>query len=242
MRNLTRKKCLFAVKETQKSNKTFSTIARQLHCDRRTVSRIVAHFNETGLLNEGQRPGRPTSLTEGQQRSLDKYISKNPTATANQLSSVIYNKFNIRISERTLQRYRRDLGFFSTNTTNQSQTNTNSSRETSFICTSHLGPHVHKCRRYAAAQDKLRSHWTVSVRQWFDDNGLKLLDWPAHSPEFNAIEYVWHLLKETVKTAQPKSQAELEAVVDQACHLISQKVIQGCISHISTLLKEEASN
>ncbi|CAF3770573.1 unnamed protein product [Rotaria sp. Silwood1] len=213
MRNLTRKKCLFAVKETQKSNKTFSTIARQLHCDRRTVSRIVAHFNETGLLNEGQRPGRPTSLTEGQQRSLDKYISKNPTATANQLSSVIYNKFNIRISERTLQRY-----------------------------PSHLGPHVHKCRRYAAAQDKLRSHWTVSVRQWFDDNGLKLLDWPAHSPEFNAIEYVWHLLKETVKTAQPKSQAELEAVVDQACHLISQKVIQGCISHISTLLKEEASN
>ncbi|CAF4636912.1 unnamed protein product [Rotaria sp. Silwood1] len=103
----------------------------------------------------------------------------------------------------------------------------------SHTTTSHLGPHVHKCRRYAVAQDKLRSHWAKLVRQWFNDHGLKLLDWPPHSPEFNAIENVWHSLKETVKTAQPKTQAELEVAVDQACHLIS---------HVSTLIKEEASN
>ncbi|CAF1434453.1 unnamed protein product [Rotaria sp. Silwood1] len=101
------------------------------------------------------------------------------------------------------------------------------------LLASHLGPHVHKCRRYAVAQDKLRSHWAKLVRQWFNDHGLKLLDWPPHSPEFNAIENVWHSLKETVKTAQPKTQAELEVAVDQACHLIS---------HVSTLIKEEASN
>ncbi|CAF3425200.1 unnamed protein product, partial [Rotaria sp. Silwood2] len=58
------------------------------------------------------------------------------------------------------------------------------------LLASHLGPHVHKYRRYAVAQDKLRSHWTASVRQWFDDYGLKLLDWPANSSEFDAIEYV----------------------------------------------------
>ncbi|CAF1628035.1 unnamed protein product, partial [Didymodactylos carnosus] len=55
---------------------------------------------------------------------------------------------------------------------------------------SHLGPHVHKCRRYAVAQDRLRSHWAKPARQWFEDCGLRLLDWPPHSPEFNAIEYV----------------------------------------------------
>jgi len=109
------------------------------------------------------------------------------------------------------------------------------------LLASHLGPQVHKYRRYYVAQDKLRSHWGKSVRRWFDDHSLKLLDWPSHSPEYNAIEYVWHSLKETVRSAQPTTQAELEAAVDQACHLISQKVIQGWISHISTLLKEEAS-
>jgi transposase len=112
MRNLTREECLFAVKEAQKPNKTFSTIARQLHCDRRTISRIVARFNETGLLTEKEKPGRPTSLTEEQQKSLGKYISKNPTATSNQLSSYILDEFDIRVSERTLQRYRRALGFY----------------------------------------------------------------------------------------------------------------------------------
>ncbi|CAF4642763.1 unnamed protein product [Rotaria sp. Silwood1] len=277
MRNLTRKKCLFAVKETQKSNKTFSTIARQLHCDRRTVSRIVAHFNETGLLNEGQRPGRPTSLTEGQQRSLDNSTSESVNVHYNDIVEILdffprtqrtkARPTQIQVEKRHLfavEHQNSDLKkwIFIDETQVQLRSTgkivwvkrgepTLPHEISSFracvnlwgaLLASHLGPHVHKCRRYAAAQDKLRSHWTVSVRQWFDDNGLKLLDWPAHSPEFNAIEYVWHLLKETVKTAQPKSQAELEAVVDQACHLISQKVIQGCISHISTLLKEEASN
>ncbi|CAF0866890.1 unnamed protein product [Rotaria sordida] len=54
----------------------------------------------------------------------------------------------------------------------------------------HLGPHVHKCRRYTVAQDKLRSYWTKPIRRWFNDHGLKLLDLPYHLPEFNANENV----------------------------------------------------
>ncbi|CAF1515995.1 unnamed protein product, partial [Rotaria sp. Silwood1] len=91
---------------------TFSVIAHKLDCNRRTVFRAVARFNETGLLTERERSGRPPSLTEEQQRSLDKYISKNPTATSNQLSNYIFNNFGIRVSERTLQNYRRALGFY----------------------------------------------------------------------------------------------------------------------------------
>ncbi|CAF1522742.1 unnamed protein product, partial [Rotaria sordida] len=247
MRHLTREECFFAVKEAQKPNMTFNAIAHKFDCDRRTVSHVVARFNETGLLTEQERSGRPPSLTEGQQRSLDKYISKNPTATSNQLSNYIFNKFGIRVSERTVQNYRRALGFYPRKQqTKVKSTQTQVEKRHLFAVehqnsdlkkwifidetqvqlrntASHLGPHVHKCRRYAVAQDKLRSHWAKPVRQWFNDHGLKLLDWLPHSPEFNAIENVWHSLKETVKTAQPKTQAELEAAVDQACHLISQK-------------------
>ena len=91
------KNVFFAVKEAQKPNMTFSAIAHKLDCDRRTVSRAVARFNETGLLTEQERSGRPPSLTEGQQRSLGKYISKNPTETSNQLSNYIFSKFGIRL-------------------------------------------------------------------------------------------------------------------------------------------------
>ncbi|CAF2589001.1 unnamed protein product [Rotaria sp. Silwood2] len=112
MRHLTREEYFSAVKEAQKPNMTLSAIAHKLDCDRRTVCRAVARFNETGLLTEQKRSGRPPSLTEGQQRSLDKYISKDPTATSNQLSNYIFNKFGIRVSERTVQNYRRALGFY----------------------------------------------------------------------------------------------------------------------------------
>ena len=95
---MTHEECLFAVTEVQKANKTFNTIAHQLDCDRRPICRVIAQLNATGLLTEQERPDRPPSLTGGQQqRSLDKYISKNPTATSNQLSNYIFNKFSIRV-------------------------------------------------------------------------------------------------------------------------------------------------
>ncbi|CAF1086671.1 unnamed protein product [Didymodactylos carnosus] len=111
MRHLTKEACLFAVKEAQKPNKKLSTIARALKCDRRTVSRVLVRFSETGLLTDQHRPGRPTALTEDQQKMLDRYITKNPTATANQLSNYVFDEFGIRVSGRTLQRYRRAPGF-----------------------------------------------------------------------------------------------------------------------------------
>ncbi|CAF3953483.1 unnamed protein product, partial [Rotaria sp. Silwood1] len=50
----------------------FNTIAHLLDCDCRTVCRAIARFNTTRLLTEQERPGRPLSLTGGQQqRSLD---------------------------------------------------------------------------------------------------------------------------------------------------------------------------
>ncbi|CAF1308821.1 unnamed protein product, partial [Rotaria sordida] len=71
MRHLTQEKCLLVVKEAQKSNKKLSTIACIVSCDRRTVSRVLARFHETGLLADQERPGRPTALTDSQQKLLD---------------------------------------------------------------------------------------------------------------------------------------------------------------------------
>ena len=65
MRNLTHEECLFAAKEAEKPNKTFSTIAYQLDCDCRIVCHVIAHFNATRLLTEQERPGRLPSLTGG---------------------------------------------------------------------------------------------------------------------------------------------------------------------------------
>jgi transposase len=72
---------------------------------------------------------------------------------------------------------------------------------------------------------------------WFEENRLELIDVPAYSPEFNAIEYVWSWLKNYVQRQQPKTKVELEQAIDNECDAIPQKVTQSYILHILTVMQ-----
>ena len=47
-------------------------------------------------------------------------------------------------------------------------------------------------------QDNCPSHRSKETRKFFSDNSIKLLSWPAYSPDLNLIENVWSLLSEFV--------------------------------------------
>ncbi len=63
--------------------------------------------------------------------------------------------------------------------------------------------------------------------QFKDD--IELCDWPGYSADFNAIELVWNIIKQEVKTKNPKSQSELENAVGEACSSLSLNVVRSCI-------------
>ena len=73
---------------------------------------------------------------------------------------------------------------------------------------------------------------------WFKNNELKLIDAPAYSSEYNAIECVWSWLKNYVHSQQPKNKTEVGQAIDNGCDAIPQKVIQQYILYISTVMQE----
>ena len=53
------------------------------------------------------------------------------------------------------------------------------------------------------AMDNDPKHSSRRIQGWFKDNGIKLLEWPAYSPDMNIIEHVWAYLETRVRRRKP---------------------------------------
>ena len=80
-------------------------------------------------------------------------------------------------------------------------------------------------------QDNDPKHTSRKAKQWFEDNDIEVLIWPAQSPDLNPIEHLWHYLKRQLLKYDipPKGAHELwDRLVDE-WNRIPPEVCQGLI-------------
>jgi DDE superfamily endonuclease len=53
-------------------------------------------------------------------------------------------------------------------------------------------------------QDNARIHTAKKVMAWFEEMGVKLLEWPPYSPDLNPIEHMWANLKQWINDHHPE--------------------------------------
>ncbi len=55
-------------------------------------------------------------------------------------------------------------------------------------------------------QDLAPTHTAKGTKNWFNDNDVTVLDWPANSPDLNPIENLWSIVKRKMRDTRPNKQ------------------------------------
>lgn len=109
------------------------------------------------------------------------------------------------------------------------------------IIEEHIIPHAWEMTFFQ--QDNAPPHKAKLVVDRFKEMNLPLLQWPPYSPDANCIENIWALLKQKVRSRNPRTMCELhdtildiwwnDASLKEAC----KAVVKSMPKRISSLLK-----
>lgn len=91
---------------------------------------------------------------------------------------------------------------------------------------------------YVFQQDNAPCHRSRLSMQWFEENDVPLLPWPARSPDLNPIENVWSYMGAKLAQSRPKTIHELRTMTSLIWSDISIEHCQNLIRSMPTRVKQ----
>jgi len=82
---------------------------------------------------------------------------------------------------------------------------------------------------YIFAQDNAPCHKSKVALEYFRENQIELLPWPAGSPDLNPIENLWGILKAKVAKRFHRTKAQLEEFAIDEWQKMPQEVVKNTI-------------
>ena len=92
--------------------------------------------------------------------------------------------------------------------------------------------------QFVFQQDNAPAHTAKTTRQFFDEEKIEVLPWPASSPDLNPIENLWGILKTRVDARKPNDVSELLTAAQEEWAGISLQTVRACINSLPKRLTQ----
>ncbi len=101
--------------------------------------------------------------------------------------------------------------------------------------------HLFQGRPCVFQQDNAKPHTAAITTAWLRSRRVRVLNWPACSPDLSPIENTWRIIKQKIHQRRPQTLQQLETYIRQEWDQIPtpklQKLITSMPRHLQTVLK-----